>query len=263
MILSSIQKISEFNRKIQYWILRCDQCQNNFEKRKRGFKPEKAQHHFCSRKCYKKAISSGGILDYIARMLAIRNGIHPFEDPEVLQKRTQTWIKNYGVDHPWKSSDVREKNKQTWLKKYGYDNPASSPQIKKKIDQAALHLKGHQTRKREGTYTRSKIENNFYKTLCNIFSQNDIERQVIINGWSIDFYIKSIDVFVQFDGVYWHGLNRPIEVIKEFKKSRDKTIFGTWLRDIKQNEWFTQQKMTLVRITDKTYKSFLKKNERN
>ena len=86
--------------------------------------------------------------------------------------------------------------------------------------------------------------------MITLFNINDIIRQITINGWSIDFYIISIDTYVQFDGTYWHGLNRSIEEIKEFKHPRDKDIFDTMQRDVLQNEWFKTHNLNLVRVID-------------
>ena len=109
--------------------------------------------------------------------------------------------------------------------------------------------------KKNGTYGKSKIEDAFYCTLCKIFTKKDVDRQITLseNNWSIDFYIKSIDTYIQFDGVYWHGLNRPIKEIKESKNPRDEKILKTYYRDIEQNRWCNENNIKLIRITDVEY----------
>ena len=54
----------------------------------------------------------------------------------------------------------------------------------------------------------------------------------------------------KFDGVYWHGLNRPIEIIKESLTPRDHTIYRTWERDRLQEKWFYDHDLKLIRVTD-------------
>ena len=78
-------------------------------------------------------------------------------------------------------------------------------------------------------------------------------RQKIVNGWSIDFYIKPIDKYVQFDGVYWHGLDRSLDKIKKLEKPRDKRILDTYLLDRRQDSWFEENKLNLFRITDRQF----------
>ena len=55
--------------------------------------------------------------------------------------------------------------------------------------------------------------------------------------------------------MYWHGLDRPIEEIKKFKSKQDVTIYGSYLRDIKQDEYFKENNLRLIRITDTMYKT--------
>jgi very-short-patch-repair endonuclease len=102
--------------------------------------------------------------------------------------------------------------------------------------------------KANGTYGKSRHEDELHEFLLRHFP--DIQRQVDINGWSIDFYIPSIDVYLQLDGVYWHGLNRPREDIESSSNPRDKVIFETMGRDVRQNEWFGSNEKKLVRVTD-------------
>jgi hypothetical protein len=107
--------------------------------------------------------------------------------------------------------------------------------------------------KLSGTYRKSKSEDQCYDLLCECFGADDVERQVRINDrWAIDFYIKSIDtyVYVQFDGVYWHGLDRPIELIAEHRTKRDVQIHKKWATDREQDAWFSERGMKLIRISD-------------
>jgi hypothetical protein len=61
---------------------------------------------------------------------------------------------------------------------------------------------------------------------------------------------RSIDTYVQLDGVYWHGLDRPIELIAEHRTKRDVQIHKKWATDREQDAWFAERGMKLVRITD-------------
>ena len=50
--------------------------------------------------------------------------------------------------------------------------------------------------------------------------------------------------------VNWHRLDRPIDVIKKFKSSKDKMILSTFLKDRKQDKWARTNNVKLVRITN-------------
>lgn len=68
--------------------------------------------------------------------------------------------------------------------------------------------------------------------------------------WSVDFYVAPIDVYVEMDGVYWHGLDRPIDAIERCETRTDRKILGTWHKDRLQDSWFGDNSMRLVRFTD-------------
>jgi hypothetical protein len=58
---------------------------------------------------------------------------HPFSDPDIRAKRTDTLLERYGVAHPILDSAIHEKIKKTCLQIYGVPNAAQSPDIAKKI----------------------------------------------------------------------------------------------------------------------------------
>lgn len=201
-----------------------------------------------------------------------------FCSSEVKEKIKLTNFKNYGSENvlskdsslykgisqklylkyggrPLHDVNIREKVKRTCLERYNVDNIFKLDSCKKNCNSPESHRKRHETKKRNKTYGKSKIEDEFYDFLCAYFSKFDVDRHVTVNNWDIDFYVKSVDVYVQFDGVYWHGLNRSIDVIKEFKSPRDKIIYRTFLRDQEQNEWFKKNKLKLIRVTDKEFNS--------
>jgi len=102
--------------------------------------------------------------------------------------------------------------------------------------------------KRNGTYRKSQPEDGLHEYLVKRFG--NVERQKHVNGWPIDFYVPSLDTYVQLDGVYWHGLDRPIEEIRGSSVPRDQQIVRKWETDRKQDAWFVEQGIRLMRITD-------------
>jgi hypothetical protein len=99
--------------------------------------------------------------------------------------------------------------------------------------------KAFETMSNNGANTlSSKCELAFLLSLREIFTEVRHQAWVIAKlpeqtkKWNVDFYIPSIDTYVQLDGVYWHGLDRPVEVIKESKESksvRDQAIYKSGL----------------------------------
>jgi very-short-patch-repair endonuclease len=137
--------------------------------------------------------------------------------------------------------------KATNLKKYGTECVSQVQEFK--------HKK-HDSMKRNKTYGKSKVEDKIYELLISIYGENEVERQHSANGWAIDFFIKPTKIYLQVDGAYWHGLDRIPEIIKESKKLRDLYIFKNIEKDNKQNKWFLENNLKLVRITDQQIKSF-------
>jgi len=198
---------------------------------------------------------------------------NPMSDPEVKKRQKETIQKKYGVDNIAKSKEVREKTKrtnlerygveyisqvketrskvkQTNLQRYGFVSNLNMPEIKEKSRSLEARKKEYKTKKENGTLATSKREKAFYKLLCELFDASDIEYGAFIHKWEIDFYVKSIDTYIQFDGRYWHGLTSDINEIKKLQDGRSKSIYNAYVKDRAQDVWFKENKMKLVRITD-------------
>lgn len=187
----------------------------------------------------------------------IKRGVdYPMSDPIVRAKSIKTCNERYGCDNPAKLQITHDKAVNTLMKRYGVKNTMSIPGMYDRIDWKKASVKRHETMKREGTYRKSKPENKFYTILCDKFGTDNVERQCFINKWPIDFYVKSIGTYIQLDGVYWHGLDRPIELIAEHKTKRDVQIHKKWLTDREQDKWFITNNLTLVRITEMQLKCY-------
>ena len=166
-------------------------------------------------------------------------------------KSIETNLRNHGVRYTRNIPGVIEKAKQTNLERYGYECPMTQPHIKAKANTPSAINKCHQTKKKNDSYGKSKIEDEFYEYLLTVFPCTIVSRQQMINGWNIDFKIG--ETYVQFDGVYYHGLDRHINIIKEFNTKTDKVIYKTYLRDLEQNSWFKENGLKLIRVTDKDF----------
>lgn len=137
------------------------------------------------------------------------------------------------------------------MKRYGGTTTFSAPKLRELFDYAEMARKSRETMKRNKSYLISKEEKLFGVYLSK-FGQ--VEQYVIVNKrWPIDFYLKDHKVYVQYDGVYWHGLDRPIEIIAEHRTKRDKAIHMKWLIDRKQEAWFLENNFTLIRVPSTTF----------
>jgi hypothetical protein len=94
---------------------------------------------------------------------------------------------------------------------------------------------------------------------------NNVQNQVLVPHagsknlfWLIDFLVND-GVYVQFDGVYWHGLAQSRDELVEAKKfgeGAERKIAQMQLnarkRDKCQETWFTNRDLNLVRIDEIT-----------
>lgn len=223
---------------------------------------------FCTLKCSKASNSDGRLASKRTAAVKDTNDIH---GSEILEKRRTTMINRYGVDNSMHVDHIREraiaamrartvdqkesalaKREMTCMKRYGVRCTFQSEDLMQHVDVKQRRRAAHETMKRRGTYASatSRGEERLYEMLAERFGSDDVTRHVSVNGWCIDLHVESIDAYIQFDGVYWHGLDRPIEVIRKFNTPRDRVIYETWRRDRQQNAWFRLNGLTLLRVTD-------------
>src|SRR5258708_2015849 len=91
-----------------------------------------------------------------------------------------------------------EKAKVTNIKRYGVKNPMQNP---------IVVMKGLTTKQRNGKNVSktNKIEQRLKLALEKIFSAENVQHQRWFKRHPVDFYIKSIDTWIEHDGEFWHG----------------------------------------------------------
>lgn len=122
-------------------------------------------------------------------------------------KAKKTCLIKYGVDNPKKSEWAKKKTIETCLKKYGVCQPT---QIKKIIDithQQQCILNQQATKRKNNTFNSSRKEDELYSLLCNKYGVTNIIRQYSEERYkyNCDFYIKSLDTFIELQGMWTHG----------------------------------------------------------
>lgn len=178
---------------------------------------------------------------------------NPAQSDPVKEKIRQSMLERWGVEVPSQSPAIRQKIESTMLDRWGVPHAWCIPEHRERNKSKEVRDKIHRTMKARGRYGKSQIEDRLYRDLCELYGPDRVERQAMLNGWCIDFKVK--DVYVQLDGVYWHGLDRPLEELRASQNARDKVILGTRSRDSEQNEWCQKMGIRLVRVTDSEYSS--------
>ena len=157
------------------------------------------------------------------------------KNKEIIKKTKQTCIKKYGVESSMQSETIKEKailtnlkkyganfysqsetyketlpkilnkTKETNLKKYGADFYSQSEIYKETIPE--IQKKIYKIKKKNNSFNTSKPELKLLKILQDKFSKNDIEYQYRSPQYPFicDFYIKSLDLYIELQGSWTHG----------------------------------------------------------
>lgn len=121
--------------------------------------------------------------------------VSPLKSPIIAEKARKTNMNRYGGPTPFQSPMIVDKIKETCLARYGVAHPLLSPEIKKKI---------YETTKKNG-FDKSNPETAFFEYLKAIDEKTEHNVFHPVHFYKIDFYMPKFDMWIQFDGVYWHG----------------------------------------------------------
>ena len=130
-------------------------------------------------------------------------------------KAVHTNLNKWGVDNPMKNSEVQIKLSKTNIAKYGSVSPFGSAKVRQK----ALKSKAKRLQKNfvemyiedKVVYMESNHEAIIYKHLVDKFGIDDVFYQYGMHPsdkrypYNCDFYIRSLDLFIEFNGHYTHG----------------------------------------------------------
>lgn len=252
-------------------VFACDQCGVMFAKG-RGLKDCTGRVNvFCTRQCFAESIRNGAVGTKMRLTCLARHGAeNPLQSPEINVRVRRTAHERYGSacaatsptrvhvtratklarygDESWSN---REQSRVTTLKNHGVPHVVGLvDSVKAAANSPEACRRRHETMKRNGTYARSRPEDSLHTALVEAFGQEHVERFVNLNGWELDFHVKTHDVHVQLDGAYWHGLNDA----RTSSGPRACSIARTVQRDRARVAWFEAHGHRLVRASD-TYVS--------
>lgn len=263
---------TEYVRRMNVFL--CDECNVSYVLRYKASYVGSSMLTFCSMKCRTTSRKTGKlsakvqalmmqqhgvkfgsqVIGASQKMLATRlktyNTIAPiYDNDDVSQKFKKTMFDRYGVEHPSKSEELQAKKVKTYQERYRVENPLckGSPFRPSHDQLSKAGQSGYRSTNRQNGWMISKPERLLFEYLCRQFS--DVKQQVPVHhgtnkSWLIDVYVRDINTYVQLDGEFWHGLDRPYEELHpNGKKSYD--------ADRQQDEWFRSHDMRLVRVTDK------------
>lgn len=140
---------------------------------------------------------------------------------EVRLKTQNTSLERYGTPYYWQNDDAKvrlksllnspeviEKTKKTNLERYGHEFWSASEMGRVKLSSDEIREKVVQTKRRNGTVNSSQPEIDAYVELLTTFGKDDVVAQYRNDSrypFSCDFYIKSMDLFIELNLFWMHG----------------------------------------------------------
>ena len=115
---------------------------------------------------------------------------------ENLEKVKQTCLERYGVEYFFQSNNYKEANKQTCLERYGVESYSATADYKNKV---------YKTKKKNGTFNSSKIENKLIEYFTNNGINFKTQYKSELYPYMCDFYFPDTQTFVEIQGNWTHG----------------------------------------------------------
>lgn len=236
--------------------LRCDnsKCGRSFMRdRKKVDRKGRCGLHFCCNACVGASAELRRVKEATCELKYGPGIKHQMQDSNVRAGMQSTMVERYGAPFAWQNPVLYQLVIDKTIERYGVFPAVRSREVQAGIDHVERLRKRRETLSREGRLWTSKPERELGQFLTTEFGHDDVLSQVFIARSSIDFCVRSRKLYVQLDGVFWHGL-----IAAGRKNDR---IRATMERDAALNEWFgSSDELSLLRITDLQW-NWVKKND--
>ena len=189
-----------------------------------------------------------------------------------LEKKKQTCIDLYGVSNPCKNEKIIEKMIKTNNERYGANSAMQTPTFKATLKQIqaseAVKRKKYETHKKNNSFNTSKPEIKLLKILQDKFGENDIEYQYRSPKYpyNCDFYIKSLDLYIELQGSWTHGSEPYNPDSKEHQQKLNEWIqkaqtsrfyrnaIDVWTRaDVEKRKIALENKLNYIEVFDSEF----------
>ena len=157
-------------------------------------------------------VTSTNVLDWkkdkIKKSNLLKNGDENYNNRD---KTKVTCLKKYGVNNISQVPIIKAKKKDSYLKKYGVKHYFHTDEYKNNYNNKEwvknIQHKIYNTKKKNNSFTKSKPEDKHYELLCNQFGKDNVIRQynTELYPFNCDFYIKSTDTYIEYNGNWTHG----------------------------------------------------------
>lgn len=184
----------------------------------------KARHHTVMRYKYggNSAFCDPAVVDKANRTRIRRYGAAcPFSCDVIADKAKASCMLRYGTEYALQNPAVRKVAENTCFAKYGVSHPLKCPDIFRRTKDT-LFVRRHvhnpmhdslgvqhcvESKRRNGTFSTSSCEELAFQYLCVYFGESDVVRQYQsgVYPYCCDFYVKSLDAYVELNVHWTHG----------------------------------------------------------
>ena len=179
---------------------------------------------------------------------------------QIREKTIKTCIKKYKCENPFQNKEIQNKYKQTCLAKYGETNHMKSEKYKKifsdLISSYEIQSKINESKRKNHTFNSSKVENASFILLKEYYSDTVTQYNEIRYPFACDFYIPSLDLFIECNYHWTHG-KKPYEgteddkqIVEKWKAKGTKFYINaiqTWtIRDVNKRNIAKQNKLNYI-----------------
>ena len=188
---------------------------------------KKAENTMLERYGVNNAMYSNELKGRLQKTMLERYGtLTPCENEEIKNKLINNNLKKYGVTSTAKLENIKEMTKQINLEKYGVDNYSKLPEAILKIKERFIEKYGvdnyvrteeykersveiqekiYQTKKRKNSFNYSSDEKLIEQFLIAKFPDLKTQYKEDRYPFHCDFYIPSLDLFIEYNGTWTHG----------------------------------------------------------
>lgn len=150
--------------------------------------------------------------------------------------------------------EVRKRFRETMMRNHGVDSPLKLKKVREVCNNDESMMKRRETMRSNRSWATSKPEERLYEILMQKYPE--VQRQVPVGRWTMDFYIPETKTYVNLNGSYWHGRGKTREELLNSSSPRDKVIFSTVERDLLREVWFRENGHNLVVVWEDEVENF-------
>ena len=186
------------------------------------------------------------------------------------EKINKTSLEKYGTLYPNQSEIVKTNIKKSCIKHFGVDNYRKTDENKRRANTPEVIQKAIDTKKKRHTLNTSKVEQLFKKYLNNNFANNfEYNYKSELYPFNCDFYIKSLDLYIEIQGNWTHGDHpfdennendlKRLEYMKSKNSGYYQNAIETWtIRDINKRNIAKQNNLNYLEIFSKNIDDVIK-----